>query len=215
MNSLQGTPVVLIAPITESINNSGLRMDLDFLPGWLEPVLSLKYPNWNEIPHNPDASAVIAPAELRTLQNSLKSTFGQDQVVVTMQENLNYFIGESTRIVGVTLQNPLGVSFLGSSQETINGKYTRILFRELSQNDYRRTYRIIVCGPGSKQIITANYFDKFGIDCAIDGPIESSEVSEIFSDAFSGHTIPKILKIEQLMKAEELSLISLVAAAKK
>jgi hypothetical protein len=197
MQSFQGVPIVLTAPLTETVEKYGLSLQLALaaLPGWMEPILNYRYPNWKNLPHNPDASASIAPCGLRAVELFLKNFIDPDQVVVALPEMLNYFIGPRTRVVGISTHNPMGAPLLGHGKESINRKYTRQLFREINTNPYRKNYRLIVGGAGSGQLLACNSFERYQIDCLVEGPVESLQVERLFRLALEGEPVSGIIKV--------------------
>jgi hypothetical protein len=84
MNQSAGAPIVLTAPLTESINHAGffIQMSLASIPGWMEWVIDKKYPTWREVPTIADGRAGTAPAGVRVLEAVLAREFGADHVVV-------------------------------------------------------------------------------------------------------------------------------------
>ena len=139
MDQSAGAPIVLTAPLTESIDHAGffIQMSLASIPGWMEWVIDKKYPTWREVPTTSDSRAGTAPAGLRVLEAVLAREFGADQVAVCYPDQLPTFIGERTRVVAVSTHNPLGTTFaagvyasiFGSSREPVNMKAWTIASR--------------------------------------------------------------------------------------
>ena len=73
---LEGIPIVLTAPLTESIDHAGffIQMSLASIPGWMEWAIDRKYPAWRNVPTSADGSAGTAPAGLRVLETVLART---------------------------------------------------------------------------------------------------------------------------------------------
>src|SRR3977135_2698832 len=118
-----GAPIVLTAPLPESIDHAGffIQMSLASIPGWMEWVIDKKYPTWREVPTTADGRAGTAPAGLRVLEAVLAREFGVDEVVVCYPEQLPQFIGERTRVVAVSTHNPLGTTFAAGGYASIFG----------------------------------------------------------------------------------------------
>ena len=57
--SRDGVPIVITAPLTETIDHAGyfIQMSMASLPMWLEGILNRKYPDWRKVEHNADGSA--------------------------------------------------------------------------------------------------------------------------------------------------------------
>src|SRR5690242_14835798 len=133
-----GVPIVLTAPLTESIDHAGffIQMSLASIPQWMEWVIDKKYPTWRNVPVGDDGRAGTAPAGLRVLEAVLAREFGADQVAVCYPDQLPLFIGEATRVVAVSTHNPLGTTFaagvyasiFGTSREPVNALYARRMF---------------------------------------------------------------------------------------
>ena len=133
-----GKLVVLTAPLTETIDHAGyfIQMALASLPARMEGVINQKYPKWRELERNEDGSARYMPAGVRLVEASLLRKFPADDVVCCFPDDLPKFIGNRTRVVGVSTHNPLGVTFaagvyasiFGSSRQPINSHYARQLF---------------------------------------------------------------------------------------
>src|SRR5882762_10171811 len=84
MGQQAGVPMVLTAPLTESVDHAGffIQMSLASIPGWMEWVIDTKYPTWRDVPKTAEGRAGTAPAGLRVLEAVLAREFGVDQIVV-------------------------------------------------------------------------------------------------------------------------------------
>src|SRR4051812_28893578 len=104
MTDVRGVPIVLTAPLTESIDHAGffIQMSLASIPGWMEWVIDKKYPTWRDVPRHEDGSAGTAPAGLRVVETVLGREFGPENVVVCYPDDLEKFLGPETRVVGVS-----------------------------------------------------------------------------------------------------------------
>ena len=123
MTNPRGVPIVLAAPLTESIDHAGffIQMSLASIPEWMEWVIDKKYPTWREVPKTADHRAGTAPAGLRVLEAVLQREFGEDQVAVCYPDQLADLIGEDTRVVAVSTHNPLGTTFAAGVYASIFG----------------------------------------------------------------------------------------------
>jgi len=159
MGHLAGAPIVLTAPLTESIDHAGffIQMSLASIPAWMEWVIDKKYPTWRTVPTTAEGRAGTAPAGLRVLEAVLAREFGVDQVVVCYPEQLPEFIGERTRVVAVSTHNPLGTTFaagvyasiFGSSREPVNALYARRMFDTIRACRQRHRFAVILGGSGA------------------------------------------------------------------
>jgi len=59
MADRRGVPIVLTAPLTESIDHAGffIQMSLASIPEWMEWVIDKKYPAWRDVPLTADGYA--------------------------------------------------------------------------------------------------------------------------------------------------------------
>jgi radical SAM superfamily enzyme YgiQ (UPF0313 family) len=209
-----GSPIVLTAPLTESIDHAGffIQMSLASIPGWMEWVIDKKYPAWRAVPTTADGRAGTAPAGLRVLEAVLAREFGVDQVVVCYPEQLPDFIGERTRVVAVSTHNPLGTTFaagvyasiFGSSREPVNALYARRMFDTIRACRQRHRFAVILGGSGAWQIEETGTEGEFGIDTVVSGRAESRQVIELFRRALAGESLPRKLDANHPHDAAQL-----------
>lgn len=214
MRHTRGVPVVLTAPLTESIDHAGffIQMSLASIPGWMEWVIDKKYPTWRDVPVESDGSAGTAPAGLRVVEEVLVREFGRENVVVAYPEHLERFLGPDTRIVGVSTHNPLGTTFaagvyasiFGSSKEPINALYARRMFDTINKNPHRPNFKVILGGSGAWQIGETETHKEFGIDCVVSGRAEAEETLDVFRKAMNGEELPLSLEAHHPMDLERL-----------
>ena len=200
MANHRGVPIVLTAPLTESIDHAGffIQMSLASIPEWMEWVIDKKYPAWRDVPKTPDHRAGTAPAGLRVLESVLTREFGRDQVAVCYPDQLNDLIGENTRVVAVSTHNPLGTTFaagvyasiFGSSREPLNAIYARRMFTTIKEAKQRYKFSVILGGSGAWQIHETNTHADFGIDTVVSGRAESQDVIDLFQRALMGEPLP-------------------------
>jgi radical SAM superfamily enzyme YgiQ (UPF0313 family) len=200
MSDRRGVPVVLVAPLTESIDHAGffIQMSLASIPEWMEWVIDRKYPSWREVPVTAEGRAGTAPAGLRVLEAVLARELGADQVAVCYPERLPDFIGDATRVVAVSTHNPLGTTFaagvyasiFGSSREPINALYARRMFDAIRRARKQYTFSVILGGSGAWQIQETDTRVEFGIDTIVSGRAESQDVIALFRRAIAGEPLP-------------------------
>ena len=200
MANHRGVPIVLTAPLTESIDHAGffIQMSLASIPEWMEWVIDKKYPAWREVPKTADHRAGTAPAGLRVLESVLAREFGRDQVAVCYPDQLDDLIGDETRVVAVSTHNPLGTTFaagvyasiFGSSKEPLNAIYARRMFTTIKAAKERYKFSVILGGSGAWQIHETNTHADFGIDTVVSGRAESQDVIDLFQRALMGEALP-------------------------
>ena len=203
MGQSAGAPIVLTAPLTESIDHAGffIQMSLASIPGVDGMGHRQEVP---DVARRADrrrmARAGTAPAGLRVLEAVLAREFGADQVVVCYPDQLPQFIGERTRVVAVSTHNPLGTTFaagvyasiFGSSREPINALYARRMFdtiracrqRHPLLGHPRRLRRLADRGDRQRT-------SEFGIDSVVSGRAESRDVIDLFRRALAGEPLPR------------------------
>jgi radical SAM superfamily enzyme YgiQ (UPF0313 family) len=201
MDQRRGVPIVLTAPLTESVDHAGffIQMSLASIPEWMEWVIDKKYPAWREVPKMADGRAATAPAGLRVLEAVLARTFGRDQVAVCYPEQLPEFIGHATRVIAVSTHNPLGTTFaagvyasiFGTSREPVNALYARRMFDTIREARQRYRFSVILGGSGAWQIQETGARVEFGIDTVVTGRAESQDVIELFRRALAGDPLPE------------------------
>jgi hypothetical protein len=200
-----GKPIVLTAPITETIDHAGyfIQMAMASLPIWMEFVMNSKYPKWRDVERNADGSARYMPAGVRLVEKSLLREYRREDVVACFPDDLPRFVGPNTRVVAVSTHNPLGVTFaagvytsiFGSSRLPINSHYARDLFSKIKSSPYRSNFKVVVGGSGGWQIIQTNTYDELGVDCVVEGRSESEDSMEIFRKAMRGEELPREIEV--------------------
>src|SRR5215510_13919072 len=157
-----GALIVLTAPLTETIDHAGyfIQMSMASLPVWLEGILNRKYPNWSALEYCDDGTARYMPAGLRVLEATLLRHYAPGDVVACYPDDVDKFIGPSTRVVAISTHNPLGVTFaagvytsiFGESKQPINSHYAMKMFDRVKGSPYRTGFKVIVGGSGGWQI---------------------------------------------------------------
>jgi radical SAM superfamily enzyme YgiQ (UPF0313 family) len=178
----------------------------------MEPVLNSKYPNWRNVERKPDGSALYMPAGVRLVEKSLLREFREENLIACYPDDLDKFIGPNTRVVAVSTHNPLGVTFaagvytslFGSSRQTINSYYARLMFQKIKSNPHRNNYKVIVGGSGGWQIIQTKTFEELGVDCVVEGRSESEESMALFRRAIQGETLPREINVSHPTTREAL-----------
>jgi radical SAM superfamily enzyme YgiQ (UPF0313 family) len=214
MGDNAGVPIVLTAPLTESIDHAGffIQMSLASIPGWMEWVIDKKYPAWRDVPTTADGRAGTAPAGLRVLEAVLAREFGADQVAVCYPHQLPSFIGGRTRVVAVSTHNPLGTTFaagvyasiFGSSREPVNALYARQMFDTIRACRRQHGFAVILGGSGAWQIEETGTEAEFGIDTVVRGRAESADVIDLFRRALAGEALPRALEAHHPHDAGQL-----------
>ena len=167
-------------------------------------TLPWQYAKWmgtdwsTQVERNRDGSAKYVPNGLRVVEALLSRQFSPDDIAVCYPEDLEKFVGEDTRVVGVHAHNPLGISFAtdvyagfyGRECEPINAYEFRRLIQHPAVQRRRPRLKVIAGGPGAWQIEHKNLQDEWGIDCIVHGEAEEVVVG-LFDRAVRGEPIPR------------------------
>jgi radical SAM superfamily enzyme YgiQ (UPF0313 family) len=214
MSAIGGKPVVLTAPLTESIDHAGffIQMSLASIPGWMEWVIDKKYPQWRDVPVHEDGSAGTAPCGLRVVEEVLVKEFGRENVVVCYPDDLDKFLGPDTRVVGISTHNPLGTTFaagvyasiFGSSREPVNSLYARKMFDTIKKHPNRSSFQVVLGGSGAWQIGETGTREEFGIDCVVSGRAEAADTIRVFHMAMAGERLPEHIEPHHPMNVREM-----------
>lgn len=160
----------------------------------------------NEV--RPDGQAVSVPNGLRVVEAILREKFDASDIAVCHTDELELFVGEDTRVVGMHAHNPLGIAFAtdvythlyGQDIEPINAAEFKRMITHPALKKHKDHLKIIVGGPGSWQLEKKNMQDEWNIACLVDGEAEDF-VLDLFESAIRGEDLPR--KIEGKSPAME------------
>jgi len=147
---------------------------------------------------NPDGRAGYVPNGLRVVEALLLQKFPPEDVAVCYTDQLDRFVGEDTRVVGIHAHNPLGITFAtnvyanlyGRACEPVNAVEFRRLITHPALRRHKHHLKTILGGPGAWQIEHKNLQDEWQIDCVVHG--ESEElVLPLFEAALRGEALPR------------------------
>jgi hypothetical protein len=179
-----GKKIVLAASDSESseyLRSQWRQMLLATLPARYARYLGTDWSITNEIA--PDGQAKYVPHGLRIIESLLLERFGPEDLAVCYADQMEHFIGDRTRVVGIHAHNPLGItfatdiypSFYGREVEPINAVEFRRLIEHPALRKHRRHLKVIVGGPGAWQIERKSLQDTWQVDCLVHG--EGEEVA--------------------------------------
>ncbi len=194
----RGARIVLAASDSESseyLRSTWRQMLLACLPAKYGRYLS-DISCKNEIAA--DGQAKYVPNGLRVIESLLLQKFSPDEVKVCYTDQMDRFIGEDTRVVGIHAHNPLGITFAtdvyshlyGRYHEPINAAEFRRMITHPALTRHRNHLKIIVGGPGGWQIEKKQLQDEWGIDCIVDGEAEDVALP-LFEAALRGEKLPR------------------------
>jgi radical SAM superfamily enzyme YgiQ (UPF0313 family) len=145
---------------------------------------------------HPDGSAKFVPNGLRVVEGLLQQRFSPEDIAVCYPDQLDLFIGEDTRAVGIHAHNPLGITFAtdvyagfyGQECEPINAYEFRRLITHPAIARHKDHLKLIVGGPGAWQIEHKNLVGEWGIDSVVHGEAEEVIVP-LFEAAVRGEAL--------------------------
>ncbi len=196
---LSGKKIVLAASDSESseyLGSQWRQMLLATLPARYARYLGTDWSIKNEV--SPDGRAMYVPHGLRIIESLLINKFGPDDIAVCYTDQMEKFIGEQTRVVGLHAHNPLGITFAtdiyptfyGREVEPINAAEFRRMVEHPALQQHRSHLKIIVGGPGAWQIEKKNLQETWHIDTLVHGEGEDVAVS-LFESALRGEALPR------------------------
>jgi len=167
-------------------------------------TLPQQYAKWmgtdwsTQVESNPDGSAKYVPNGLRVVEALLSQRFPASRIGVCYPDQLEKFIGDDTRVIGIHAHNPLGITFatdvyagfFGRDCEPINAYEFRRLIQHPAIQRRRPRLKVIIGGPGAWQIEHNNLVDEWGVDCVVHGEAEEV-VAPLFEAAVRGEAIPR------------------------
>jgi radical SAM superfamily enzyme YgiQ (UPF0313 family) len=131
--------------------------------------------------------------------------FSSEDVIISDPTKLNLTIGPRTKVVGIGVLDPLGLSYGArvvslvlrrfglKCKETIMSKSFQNVIFDPTLGRYKP--KIIVGGQGAWQITDSSMQEKLEIDCIVEGEGEEV-VGEIFEKAVRGEDLPKVVRGE-------------------
>lgn len=135
-----------------------------------------------------------APAGLRKVQAALiESGIPANQIAVAHPDKIHHVIDATTRIVGITTSDPMGLGPASSTFSSLLEKesYTAYFFRQLVTHPALRASgaKVIVGGPGAWQLTNESVRKAYGIDCLVEGEGELV-APQLFKDVLEGRQLP-------------------------
>jgi len=162
--------------------------------------------------NHPDGRTVFAPYGLRKLEAILISHgFKESDIAVVHPSKLDKFVGNNTKVVGISSMDPLGIAYVSLTYSQLLGlgsePNTRFGFRKLLKKRCLKAkkVKIIVGGAGAWQLENEKIRKKFGIDCIFLGEAEKV-APEVFLKAANGESLAPIVHGEE-SETEEIPAI--------
>lgn len=131
-----------------------------------------------------------APYGLRKVEASLLQEYKEDEVIVAHPDYVENFIGEDTRVVGISAMDPLGMGPVTSSfGSDVLTPYNRKKFMELTDrlknSKSRHKFKVVLGGSGAWQFAKRECRTDYGIDHVIFGNIDG-KAPEVFHKIMDG-----------------------------
>jgi len=204
--SNDGFKIVLTADralISHYYNFSGLGFSSALPYNILPPLVSDRF-----FPLKSDEQGRMLAAQLGLCKIEaalLDHGFSSDDVIISDPTKLKLTIGPETKVVGIGVLDPLGLSYgakvvsfllrrfgLECKESMMSKSFQNVIFDPTLR---RYKPKIVVGGQGVWQITDSGMQEKLGIDCIVEGEGEGV-VGEIFEKAVNGEDLPKIVKGE-------------------
>ncbi|MEM1675712.1 MAG: radical SAM protein [Desulfurococcaceae archaeon] len=174
--------IVLTAPATEMSEydgNPAIAFASGFPKPFYIPITYLRKHFYKPTPVKEDYSLLYAPLGLRRIEASLVSSglFSSRDVVIVHPNDLDKVVNEKTRVIGISVKDPMGLGYVSLTYSTLIGMgepINKIEFLDLMNKvkKLRRKYRfrVVIGGPGVWQFRLINgILDKLGVDTVIEG----------------------------------------------
>ncbi len=158
-----------------------------------------------------------APYSLRKIEASLlEYGFKEDEVIVADPRKLGKVIGPKTKVIGVTVHDPMGYSAVSQLNASLfrlinwwpAPSYTALDFKNFISNPLLKKYgsKLIVGGPGVWQLEEhPEMFPQWGLDCIVTGEAEGI-AGKLFEDAINGQ-IPQRITATKPLRADAVPTI--------
>jgi len=199
---VKGYPIVLAASRAEAneYDNNPFSAFICTFPKKLSGYVLKDF--INNLECNKDGSAKRTIYGLRKVESMLIDEFGEENVVVSHYDNLDKFIGENTKIVGISTMDPMGLAYVSTTYNSLIGFGGEALnayeFEKLLAHPSIKKYKpkVIVGGQGSWQINEINAQKRLGIDMIFQGEGEQDIVA-LFKKIMKGDKLPKIYQAKK------------------
>ncbi|MHA2204124.1 MAG: B12-binding domain-containing radical SAM protein [Candidatus Hodarchaeales archaeon] len=145
---------------------------------------------------HPDGSAKVAPIGIRKVEAALLKNGFDGEVVVAHPDHLDKVVGPETRIIGISVVDPLGKGPATSTFVNLLGgeAYTKKGYHSIITHPYITKYmpRVVIGGPGTWQLLDEDVLEKYNIDYLFVGEAETS-IAQVFKLIIEGKDLPRII----------------------
>jgi len=193
--------IILSAPATEMSEYNG-NPAIAFVAGFSKPFFIprsyLKNVLYKPVPSNEDGEVIYAPLGIRLIEASLINSgmYKKEDVIIVHPDNLEEKVSESTRIIGISTKDPLGLGYVSLTYSTLTGlgnsinKYEFLqLMKKIVELKNKYRFKVVVGGPGIWQFkLYDDISNKLGIDVIVSGEGEAI-VPKIFTQLINGEHV--------------------------
>jgi len=144
--------------------------------------------------------ALLAPYHTRRTEAALLDFgFNKNQVAIIAPESVHRFIGSSTKIVSITVRDPLSkIHHYSLLNPLRNESYSSLSFKQLVKNVHSLrlskgySFRLVVEGPGAWQLTNSQERRKFAINHVVVGEFTASEIPHLFEKIIKGEQVQEV-----------------------
>ncbi len=161
----------------------------------------------------PDGRARLAPYGLRKIEAALlENGFDENDIATVPPKSLPKFVGEKTKVIGITAMNTNGLTYCDQTFTALVGfgsdSYNSYKFRSLMFNKALRTTTApkILGGAGAWQVQGEYCRKYFGIDTVVLGEGENA-VAPLFQQAIDGKSLPPLVTGTPIRDADKIPCI--------
>ncbi|MEM1628493.1 MAG: radical SAM protein [Desulfurococcaceae archaeon] len=197
--------VVLTTPATEMSEYNG-NPAIAFVSGFSKPFFIPRHYLLTNLYRPVDSDETLrvvrAPLGLRRIEASLihSGLFNSNDVAIVHPDHLEDVVRENTRIVGISVKDPLGLGYVSLTYSTLLGlgepinKFEfMLLMRKVKRLKEKYRFRVVVGGPGVWQFRFLNNIEELGIDVLISGEGERVAPS-VFAKLARGENPGRLVK---------------------
>ena len=202
-----GFKIVLTASATEMSDFANSPF-MAFVAGFGKGPIPLSFARktlYPPVPRNGDCRAKYASYGLMKVEAMLlENGFSESDVAVVHPENLESFIGPSTRVVGISSMDPTGMGYVSKTYSSIIGggePMNAVEFKKLVEHPSIKKFRpkIVVGGFGSWQLERKHVSDKYGVDCVIMGG-QPDPIIDVFKKMVNGELVPRVVHADESLR---------------
>ncbi len=158
-------------------------------PSKILPISILRKKLYPEVECDPEAK--FAPYGLRKVEAALMEEF--DDVITTSPSCIDRVVDEKTKVVGLTLHDPLGLGYVSTTYSSLVGfggvpmtaYETQVFMKKIRKLKEKYGFSVVAGGVGVWQLVDFNLWREYGIDIAVIGDADEIAV-EIFKKAMNG-----------------------------